>query len=408
MLKKMQRRFIFSAMAAFGFVLGLLVVGINIANFIQVAASQDRILKGIHDYNRETRQQPEEKRPPITEMDWAGEPGTEFTKRFFVVWCDTDGKITLFDKDYIASIDEQTAEEYAGSVLNHGKTRGYYKDYRYLAQKTEAGYEIVFLNVSDDMNFRNKVLLVSALTGLLSFLIVSVLVMLFSKRAIRPYVKNMEHQKQFITDAGHELKTPITSIVTSADILSYEFENNEWLENIQKQSARLTKLVSDMVTLSRLDEDMPLPDQAWFSVSEAAWEISESMSVLAKAKGKVYEQEIEEDLMLLGDRGSIQRLLSILLENAIMYSNEGGRIRMDIRKKHGKIRIEVYNTCELHEDPDVERWFDRFYRPDSSRSEHTGGTGIGLSMARAIVKAHNGEISAKCQDKKEIIFQVVL
>ena len=408
MLKKMQKRFILAAMAAFGFVMGLLVVGINVASYIQMTVSQDQILEGIFEYSQNTTQQPDENMPPITDMDWAGGPGTEFTKRFFIVWCDEKGNATLSDREYIASVDEQTAEEYAGNIISQGKRRGYYKDYRYLAEKLESGYELVFLNASDAMEFRNAVLIVSILTGMVSFVIVSLLVVLFSKKAIHPYMKNIEHQKQFITDAGHELKTPITSIVTSADILSYECENNEWLENIQKQAARLTRLVSDLVALSRLDEDMPLPDRAKFSVSEAAWEISESLSVLARAKGKVYEQEIEDNLVFCGERSSIQRVLSILLENAIKYSDEGGKIRMTIRRRHGRIQIEVYNTCKLGGDPDVDRWFDRFYRPDSSRAENTGGTGIGLSIAQAIVEAHNGEISAKCQNGREITFKVVL
>lgn len=365
MLKKMQKRFILAAMAAFGFVMGLLVVGINVASYIQMTVSQDQVLEGIFEYSQNMTQQQDENMPQITDMDWAGGPGTEFTKRFFIVWCDEKGNATLSDREYIASVDEQTAEEYAGNIISQGKRRGYYKDYRYLAEKLESGYELVFLNASDAMEFRNTVLIVSILTGMVSFVIVSLLVVLFSKKAIHPYMKNIEHQKQFITDAGHELKTPITSIVTSADILSYECENNEWLENIQKQAARLTRLVSDLVALSRLDEDMPLPDRAKFSVSEAAWEISESLSVLARAKGKVYEQEIEDNLVFCGERSSIQRVLSILLENAIKYSDEGGKIRMTIRRRHGRIQIEVYNTCKLDGDPDVDRWFDRFYRPDS-------------------------------------------
>ena len=113
-------------------------------------------------------------------------------------------------------------------------------------------------------------------------------------------------------------------------------------------------------------------------------------------------------MTLWGDRSIIQQLLSILFENAIKYSDERGKIRMDVRRRHGRIQIEVYNNCELEDDLDVERLFDRFYRPDSSRSEYTGGTGIGLSMAQAIVEAHGGEISVKCQKGREITFKVVL
>ena len=161
MLKKMQKGFILAAMAAFGFVMILLVVGINFTNYMLMAASQDNVLKGIYEYDRKFTQKPDEKIPPISEMDWAGDPGAEFTKRFFLVWCDKQGNATLFDRKYIESIDEQTAEEYAGNIIKQGKIRGYYKDYRYLAEKTESGYEIIFLNVSDAMEFRSSLLIAS-------------------------------------------------------------------------------------------------------------------------------------------------------------------------------------------------------------------------------------------------------
>lgn len=408
MLKKMQKRFILAAMAVFGFVMIVLVVGINLVNYVRMSASQDDVLDRIHDYNRKIAAQPEENFSPISDMAWAGGPGAEFTKHFFVVQCDEQGNVSLFDHDYISSIDEQMAEEYARNIMGQNRARGYYKDYRYLVEELESGYEIIFLNVADAMEFRRDWLIASLAIGIASFVLVSVLVILLSQKAIRPYAKSIERQKQFITDAGHELKTPITSIVTSADILSYEYKENEWVENIQKQASRLSHLVSDLVALSRLDEDIPLPDITKFSLSEAAWEIAESMTALAKANGKRYEQKIEDKLEMEGDRSMIQKMLSILLENAVKYSDEGGMIRMDIYRRYGKNCIEVFNTCKLEDDSDVERWFDRFYRPDESRSVHTGGTGIGLSMAQAIVEAHGGKISVCSQKGKGITFRVIL
>ena len=184
-----------------------------------------------------------------------------------------------------------------------------------------------------------------------SLLLVLLLVILFSRRAIRPYVKNIERQKQFITDAGHELKTPITSIATSADIAAMEHEGDEWIENIRKQAARLTKLVGDMVVLSRLDEETPFPEKGRFSVSEAAWETAEPFAVLAKAKGKNFSQSIEDNISFLGDRSAIQRMISILLDNAVRYSDDGGGIQMRIYRRRGKVCIEVSNTCLLYTSP---------------------------------------------------------
>lgn len=163
-----------------------------------------------------------------------------------------------------------------------------------------------------------------------------------------------------------------------------------------------------MVALSRLDEETPFPEKSRFSVSEAAWEIAEPFAVLAKAKGKSYNQRIAEDLTLYGDRSAIQRMISILLDNAVRYSDEGGEIQMQIYRRRGKVCIEVSNTCDLPDASDLDRLFDRFYRMDESRSALTGGTGIGLSMVRAIAEAHGGKASVQSSDGKVICFKTVL
>lgn len=270
------------------------------------------------------------------------------------------------------------------------------------------GISVVFLNIFEDIQAGRSLLAATVIIGIASLLAVFVLVVVFSGRAIRPYIRNIERQKRFITDAGHELKTPLTSIATSADIAAMEHGDDEWIANIRKQSARLAKLVGELVTLSRLDEEEPLPEKALFSLSDAAWEIAEPFSVRAKAEGKSCSQQIEDHLELTGDRNMIQRMLSILLDNALRYSGPGGEIRMDIYGKRGRIYMEVSNTCGQQEIPDLERLFDRFYRPDDSRSSHTGGFGIGLSIARAVAQAHGGKITAQKREEGRILFRVVI
>lgn len=425
----MQRRFIMAAMAAFATVMFVLVVGINIVNYYRTTSTQDGLAASLLEYERRayehrthrnaaadekpkeherrtsTHQEPEF--PPISEMPGGG-PEARFTTRFFAVYCDLSETIEVISRDYIYSIDEETAKAYTAAVLQKGKEKGYYGDYRYHVKVDDTGSTVLFLNVTSALQFMKSLLIISLITGFFSLLVVFILVVFFSRYAVRPYVKNMERQKRFITDAGHELKTPITSIATSADIAAMEYEGDEWISNIQKQTARLTRLVGELVALSRLDEEIPFPEKNTFSLSDAAWETAEPFAVRAKAEGKNYSQNIEEQISVYGDCNSIQQMISILLDNAVKYSDIDGKIHLAIYRKRRKVYIEVSNTCDLPEKTDLDRLFDRFYRVDESRATNTGGTGIGLAMAQAIAETHGGKIKAERTEKKTICFRVIL
>ena len=429
MLKKMQRRFIMAAMAAFATVMLVLVVGINIVNYYRTTSTQDGLAASLLEYEqrayehrarrnasqdenpkeheRRTSAHQEPEFPPISEMPGGG-PEARFTTRFFAVYCDLSENIEVISRDYIYSIDEETAKAYTAAVLRKGKEKGYYGDYRYHVKVDDAGSTVLFLNVTSALQFMRSLLIISLVIGFSSLLVVLILVVFFSRYAVRPYAKNMERQKRFITDAGHELKTPITSIATSADIAAMEYEGDEWISNIQKQTARVTRLVGELVALSRLDEEIPFPEKSTFSLSDVAWETAELFAVRAKAEGKNYCQNIEEQLTIYGDCNSIQQMISILLDNAVKYSDVGGEIHLDIYRKRRKVCIKVSNTCDLPDGTDLDRLFDRFYRVDESRATNTGGTGIGLAMAQAIVETHGGKIKAERTDEKTICFKVIL
>ena len=409
MLRKLRERFILSAMAAFGIVMLMLVAGINALNYKVTVDRQDDMLAGIMEYEqiRESRP-PGDKPPMISDMPWADGPEADFTTRFFVVHCNGEGQLMDIFHEHISSVDQEEIRQEAERILSGHREKGYWKDYRYMVRQEDAGVTIIFLNVFREQRLIRSLFWVSVVTALLSFCVVLALTVFFSGRAIRPYLRKIERQKRFITDAGHELKTPLTSISTSADILEMELEGDEWVENIKKQTARMTRLVSDLVALSRLDEETPFPEKEEFSISDAAWETAEAFGAAAQAKGKTCMQQIEENLRFTGDRAAIQRLLSILLDNAVRYGAEGGEIRLEVFRRHNRIYLMVSNPCDVEKIPDLNRLFDRFYRPDEARSSDAGGTVIGLSMARAIAEAHGGKITAESRDGRIIIFKVVL
>ena len=408
MLKRMRWRFIGAAMAAFTAVVLTLLCTINIWNASAVAGRQDDALTRLAEADwRAPQNDDQDQNRPFFE-DWAHfSPEVRYSLRFFSVEYDADGALLQVNQDNIASVSESDAQAYAESALARGKTRGYVRAYRYLIQRTDGGTTVLFLNSERELQAAHSLLLITILIAFVSLMIVFVLVMLFSRRAIAPYLKNMKAQKQFITNASHELKTPLTAISASADVLALEYADNEWIRGIQSQTARLARLIGNLVTLSRLNEENPFPVRAEFSLSDALWEISEPFASLARAKGKRYSQSIEDGLSLTGDRTAVQQTVSILLDNALKYSTDGGCIDLTARHCGKRIEIAVANAIPPSTKIDVSRLFDRFYRADESHSNAVNGSGVGLSIAKATVQAHGGRITASlAQDI--ITFRILL
>ena len=395
MLKKMRWRFIGAAMAAFTAVVLTLLCFVNLWNYHSVTSQQDEALTRLMEI--EDQQMPfSSRRGALPFDDWSHfSPEVQYSLRFFSVHYDTDGAVLRVNQDYIASISEGDAEHYADAALENGKVHGYESGYRYLVSTTEDETVVLFLNSEREIQTMRSLLWITLAIAAVCLVVVFGLVVLFSRRAITPYLKNMEAQRQFITNAGHELKTPLTAISTSADVLAMEHGGDEWVHNIQVQAGRLSKLITSLVALSRLDEENPFPVRTEFSLSDALWEISEPFVSLAQAKEKTYTQDIADGLTVTGDRTAIQQMVSILLDNALKYSPDGGSIALTARRSGKRAEIIVSNTVDEAQAIDTTRLFDRFYRADESHSSAVSGTGIGLSIVKATAEAHGGTISAR-------------
>ena len=416
MLKKMRWHFILAAMLAVFIMLVAVLAGINVWNYHTTAERADQRIQEISGFesgkvpgmenSEENASQPVP--PDIFNRPDDHDPEAPYTTRFFIVRLDEEGNVTDVSTDFIASVTQTEAEEFARKVLNEKRQVGYYKNYRFQILAKKNDNIVIFLNTTMELRSVRNVLLISCLVGVVCFLVVFLLVILLSKRAMKPYIRNIERQKRFITDASHEIKTPLTSIATSVDVIEMEYGEDEWTRNIHKQTSKMSRMVADLVTLSRLDEENPFLERTEFSLSDAVWEVAEPFASLAKAQGKKYSQRIEENLTLCGNPDATRQMISVLLDNAMKYSDENGTIRLDVYKVHGKTKIEVFNTCVLEETQNLSRLFDRFYRPDNSRSRKTGGSGIGLSIAQAVAEAYGGKIKVSSKDGKSIMFQVTI
>ena len=223
---------------------------------------------------------------------------------------------------------------------------------------------------------------------------VFVLVWFLSGRMIRPIAESYRKQRRFITDAGHEIKTPITIIDADLEILRMETGDNEWVQDIRTQTARLAALTNDLICLSKMEEEEVQAKRIEFPLSDAVRETAESFQTLAKTRGRTLLIHVEPMLSYVGDEKALCQLVEILIDNALKYSREGDTVHLTLERQGRFIRMAVENGVENMDKDVVDNMFDRFYRADRARASDGGGHGIGLSIAQAVVSAHRGKISA--------------
>lgn len=325
-----------------------------------------------------------------------------FESRYFSVFFAEDNSIISVNTGKIAMVDTEKAAEYALSALKKGKARGFFGDYRYAVYPVGPQTHIVFLDCGRELSSFRTFLFTSGIVSLIGLAAVLLMLIFLSVPIVKPFSENYEKQKRFITDAGHELKTPLTIIDADAEVLEMDLGENEWLSDIQTQTKRLAQLTNDLIQLSRMEEQ-PTVEKIEFPLSDLAEEIAEGFRAPSVTRNKELSIRVQPMLSMTGDQKSIRQLMSILLDNAVKHSNDGGRIEFTVEKQKNSIRISVFNTADSVPRETLPHMFDRFYRADSSRNSKTGGYGLGLSIAAAIVAAHKGKITASTQDEKSIM-----
>ncbi|MCR5098173.1 MAG: HAMP domain-containing histidine kinase [Lachnospiraceae bacterium] len=333
---------------------------------------------------------------------------TPFMMRYFSVTFDASGEIVSTDTKSIVMIDEAGAQSCGRAVYDNKKTAGFYADYYYSKTKADDNEMVIFLDCRRDIDsfitFRNTSIIVGVVGTALVFLIL----VLVSGRVLAPVEESYKKQKQFITDASHEIKTPLAIISADAEVLELENEENEWIISIKNQVKRLSELTEKLVFLSRMDEGATQMTMTDLDLSKLLREASESYIPMAEASGKMYEVDIEDGVRMSGDKAGITQMINLLVDNAFKYSDENGHIRVSLKTKGRKKQIKVYNTVESIEKGDLKILFERFYRADTSHNSDTGGNGIGLSVVAAIAEAHHGTAEARSEDGRSVTFTINL
>lgn len=495
MLKKLRRKFIAIAMLSVSIVLIAIVGTINIANYISTNEALDARLKLIAgnggtfpdlleqknmggegnktdsiNNGTSTRKEPPSGKTdvqPPEDMNQADlkendlkdnglkendlkrhgiSQESQFDTRYFTVTINSNGEVENIDTSKIASVSSENAAEYAKKLWKSGKKgdgkSGFAESCKYLTVDEDGSTMYIFLSCQRELSTIKTYILASVGISVFGLVVVFVMIYFFSGKILKPVSESYEKQKRFITDASHEIKTPLTIIDANTEVIEMMEGENEWTSSTRKQVARLTSLTEKLVFLSRMDEEATKLEMLEFSLSDAILDTAEPFKTVARTKGKKLTIDVTDGILYTGDEKTIRQLISILLDNAMKYSgcsnasfeksninkanlnkttqtqndcvttiNQAPEIEISL-KTSGKSRIiTVWNTVD--ETANIKKGrqdilFERFYRTDTSHNSKTGGFGIGLSAAYAIVKAHKGKITAESKDGRSIKFTIVL
>ena len=467
MIKSLRRKFIAISMASMGAVLAVIIIIINVSNYMSMCSTAERRMAMAEMIAAEGSSNsafaPDKfggtppELPDKSDISGFGsrdhmqnriDTESKFDTRFFTVTLNDSLAATDVNVDNIASVDEDGAENIAQKVVLKASDTGIYSGFYYKKTVDDSlNHYIICLDISREYSSFLSSLLTTILVSLVGAAAVFVLILIFSKRVMKPVAESYEKQKRFITDASHEIKTPLAIIGANAEVLELESGENQWIDSINHQIKRLTSLTEKLVFLSKMDEEGARSslDKTAFDISDAVAETADSFDAVAEARGYTYEKNIESGLIYYGDAERIRQAASLLIDNAMKYTSEGGTIRVSLsggKKKTAKVLLPlpkkeaageegkrklpcrpknvygkaeymtctlcVYNTADGLTPGSQDMLFERFYRADKSRNSKTGGHGIGLSVVRAIAEAHGGTASANSADGKSIEFKVRL
>ena len=431
MIKTLQKKFVVTAMIAITLLLLFLLGALNIGNAViterqgrlrlHLISERESQASELQDASTQTSeipdsstqspdpQKPVEEREKGSIQQGKNEEDTYMASNFFTVRFDTEGEEAYTDVSRTSSISEEEAVDLAEQLCNQGKQEG--KSGKYLYQVGQWGETkgklVVCLDVSAETLSCIRVMLLSLGIGVLCWGIMLVLVILLSRRAIRPIAENMERQKQFVTNAGHEIKTPLAIIQSNTEAMELYAGENKWSRNIKEQTLRLNELMKNLLSLARMEEGTAGSRAVEFELSELLEREVQTFEQPVAAKEIRLELAIDAGLRLKADKGQIAQLISILLDNALKYTPQEGEIRITLKRREKRICLTAENSCEQLPDVPPERLFERFYRGDKARTQSSGGYGIGLSVAKAVVEANGGKICAEYDQSSHIRFVIL-
>ena len=383
--RRLRIRFVFLSVFAL-LILQSLIVGISIAmNYRQISIGSDRA---------------------IMEIDSGKTSDETDVFGYFRTTYDITTGTTEIDAVNTSLISRTQAIALTKKIVTEKKDKGFEGDFRYLVHREKNTITIVFLSRSATLNaWRNNstILIIVSFAGIAA---TAIILSLLSPFVVKPIISNRLKQKEFITSASHELKTPLTVISADSQILEAEIGTNEWLSDIMKQTARMTEMTHRLVYLAKAEEVGENTVKIEFPVSDVTEEIADEYNGVASHDEKVYNINICSGITYRGDEKAIKELITALLDNAFKYGTKRGFVSVNLSRDGKGIKFYVENSVADIDSSEISRFTERFYRADSA--DKTKGFGIGLSIAKAVAEAHDGKLTVELTTPQTIRFSATL
>jgi signal transduction histidine kinase len=315
-----------------------------------------------------------------------------FLSSTFAVRLDEAKKITEIIGYQEEEYPDVSIQELADKTLQINKRKGSIGDLKFLSGKKDYGYMLVFSDYSEQNIMLHNLLRSCLLVGIMGSLLIGLFIIKLSYWVVNPVERAFKMQKIFISNASHELKTPITVISANAELLENGDLNRKWIRTIKENTDRMNALVNDLLNLSRMEDKAKIKEYQTFNLSKVVVNAALTMDSVVYEQQKELITEIAENIFYYGEQDKMKELVIILLDNAIKYSDEKGIIKVSLYERNKRAVLEVFNTGSIIPKEEGDKIFERFYRGNTNGEDITGGFGLGLPIAKAITVMHKGKI----------------
>jgi signal transduction histidine kinase len=404
MIKKLKIRFVTTMMIILSLVFLLILTSINYFNYQSNERQSGALLAALVDNDGQI---PEEK-PLKPDASNPLPPGVFEREKTCSFKLDQNSNLIAINGNTDPAQITEEMSNLLTQIIATQKRSGSINGYRFVVADKAYGTLIVLVDqrISNDM--ADRLMTTSLIIGGITLFVLFFISLFLANLMVKPVEEAFEKQKRFISDASHELKTPLAVISANSDVLESEIGSNKYLSYIQWESSRMNTLVNNLLTLARLDSTQGPQLFSSFDLSHAVENIALTFESTAYEEGKTYELSIEAGIHFLGDGDKIKQVVAILIDNAIKHANDHGRVTVTLKRAGEKIQLEVFNTGAGIPEDQQDKIFERFYRYDESRSKDTGGYGLGLAIAKSIIDDHKGKIKVKSVLNQWAKFIVIL